>query len=200
MQSTPELTWLAWMRVKASYQLTGLVGVGCFALLAAWTGLSQRKPNDRLLNIAVALGLLGITVGILGIIAEGSIAAPRVITPVIRSADATADDSDNLLNSKYVTKSTVTAPSFDKIDGKTVEINDEKYSVNDSNRVRTRYRPGQTAKVVITDYHTKKSVPKYIREMIHHEQSTDFLSMHQITTPEQDQAAYRTIMIDQPSK
>lgn len=118
---------------------------------------------------------------------------------MIRSADATADDSDNLLNSKYVTKSTVTAPSFDKIDGKTVEINGEKYSVNDSNRVRTRYRPGQTAKVVIADYHTKKSVPKYIREMIH-EQRTDFLSMHQIIVPEQDQAAYRTIVIDQPSK
>lgn len=52
---------------------------------------------------------------------------------------------------------------------------------------------------MITDYHTKKSLPKYIREMIH-EQSTDFLSMHQITVPEQDQTAYRTIVIDQPSK
>ena len=163
MQSTPELTWLVWMRVKASYQLTGLVGVGCFALLAAWTGLSQREPNDRLLNIAVALGLLGITVGMLGIFAEGVVVAPRVITPVIRSDDDSADDSGNLLNSKYLTTSTVAATSFDKIDGKTVEINGKKYSVNDSNRVRTRYRPGQTAKVVITDYHTKKSLPKYIR-------------------------------------
>ena len=200
MQSTPELTWLVWMRVKASYQLTGLVGVGCFALLAAWTGLSQREPNDRLLNIAVALGLRGITVRMLEIFAEGVVVAPRVITPVIRSDDDdSADDSGNLLNSKYLTTSTVAATSFDKIDGKTVEINGKKYSVNDSNRVRTRYRPGQTAEVVITNYYTKKSVPKYIREMIH-EQSTDFLSMHQITTPEQDQAAYRTIMIEQPSK
>lgn len=162
-------------------------------------GILQKEPSDAIANLVVIAGLIGTSVGILGIIAEGSIAAPRVITPVIRSADATADDSDNLLNSKYVTKSTVTAPSFDKIDGKTVEINDEKYSVNDLNRVRTRYRPGQTAKVVITDYHTKKSVPKYIREMIH-EQRTDFLSMHQIIVPEQDQAAYRTIVIDQPSK
>lgn len=162
-------------------------------------GILQKEPSDAIANLVVIAGLIGTSVGILGIIAEGSIAAPRVITSVIRSADATADDSDNLLNSKYVTKSTVTAPSFDKIDGKIVEINDEKYSVNDSNRVRTRYRPSQTAKVVITDYHTKKSVPKYIREMIH-EQRTDFLSMHQIIVPEQDQAAYRTIAIDQPSK
>lgn len=43
----------------------------------------------------------------LGIFAEGSIVAPRVIIPAIRSADDTADDSDNLLNSKYVTKSMV---------------------------------------------------------------------------------------------
>lgn len=112
MQLTPELTWLVWIRVKASYQLTGLVGVGCFALLAAWTGLSQRELNDRLLNIDVALGLLGITVGMLGIFAEGVVVAPRVITPVIRSADDTVDDSDNLLNLKYVTKSTVTVPSI----------------------------------------------------------------------------------------
>ena len=154
MQSTPELTWLVWMRVKASYQLTGLVGVGCFALLAVWTGLSQREPNDRLLNIDVALGLLGITVGMLGmlgIFAEGVVVAPRVITPVIRSDDDdSADDSGNLLNSKYLTASTVAATSFDKIDGKTVEINGKKYSVNDSNRVRTRYRPGQTAYRTIT--------------------------------------------------
>lgn len=55
MQSTPELTWLVWTRLKPGYQITGLVGVGCFALLAVWTGLSQREPNDQLLNVVAAL-------------------------------------------------------------------------------------------------------------------------------------------------
>lgn len=199
MQLTPESTWLVWMRIKYSYQIVGIGGLVLMAGALMCVGISQKEPSDAIANFVVIAGLIGTSVGMLGIIAEGSIAAPRVITPVIRSADATADDSDNLLNSEYVTKLTVTAPSFDKIDGKTVEINGKKYSVNDSNHVRTRYRPGQTAKVIITNYHAKKSVPKYIREMIH-EQSTDYLSMHQITTPEQDQAAYRTITIDQPSK
>ena len=195
MQLTPESTWLVWMRIKYNYQIVGIGGLVLMAGALMCVGISQKEPSDAIANFVVIAGLIGTSVGMLGIIVEGSIATPRVITPVIRSADATADDSDNLLNSKYVTKSVVTAASFDKIDGKTVEINGKKYSVNDSNRVRTRYRPGQTAKVVITDYHTKKSIPKYIREMIR-EQSTDYLSMHQITTPEQDQAAYRTIVID----
>ena len=145
MQSTSELTWFVWMRVKASYQLTGLVGVGGLVLMAGalmCVGISQKEPSDAIADFVVIAGLISTSVGMLGIITEGSIAAPWVITPVIRSADDTADDSDNLLNSKYVTKSTAAVTSFDKINGKTVEINGKKYSVNDSNRVRTRYCPG----------------------------------------------------------
>lgn len=112
MQLTPELTWLVWMRIEYSYQIVGIGGLVLMAGALMRVGISQKEPSDAIADFVVIAGLISTSVGMLGIIAEGSIAAPWVITPVIRSADDTADDSDNLLNSKYVTKSTVTVPSI----------------------------------------------------------------------------------------
>ena len=112
MQSTSELTWFVWMRIEYSYQIVGIGGLVLMAGALMRVGISQKEPSDAIADFVVIAGLISTSVGMLGIITEGSIAAPWVITPVIRSADDTADDSDNLLNSKYVTKSTVTVPSI----------------------------------------------------------------------------------------
>lgn len=39
-------------------------------------GILQKEPSDAIANLVVIAGLIGMSVGILGIIAEGSIAAP----------------------------------------------------------------------------------------------------------------------------